>query len=75
VSAKKSNPQLLVQTWLPQDLGTWVKKRADEEGLSVAAWVRSLIFEEVREKPLRSRVGELETRVSLLEGLRRTKSA
>lgn len=40
----KKEKQVLIQTLLPEDLAAWVRVKAAKEGLSVAAWVRSLLM-------------------------------
>lgn len=37
---KKRDRKVLVQAWLPLDLGRWVAGQAGGDNLSVAAWLR-----------------------------------
>lgn len=63
---------------MSKEVGAWIRKNAEEDGLSVASWLRNLLSEEAssgRHGPLRRRVTELETRVGALEGQRRGKEA
>lgn len=37
-------PEQLIQTRVPQPVGEWVSKAAEEEGISVAAWMRRAVM-------------------------------
>ena len=38
------SPSSSLHTWVPKNLGAWVKKQAAADGVTVAAWLRRLVM-------------------------------